>query len=707
VWLAAAAIGALAAVAIAVSVLVPRDFYTGTNSIRTRSFPAELGPGQVLCTAEQRIPAGTGRIELEVNTGPRPPLSMELRLRGQPVVRSPRPLQGPTVGRAKIDFPIPRRPDSPDFTPGTICVRSGGDHVFFGGEGGLQLNDRPATAVGRPLAARIAVWFRPPVGERRSVASLAGKILLRASLFRPGFVGRWTYVAILALMMPALMYAGVRLMATAGGGQVTRRLGLAGSVALLAFLNAAAWSLITPAFDAPDEPDHFAYGQYLAETGRAPSNVPRPAYSADERRALDELRTLTSNERGDGKPPWLPDVEREWRGRGAGGGDGPLARDDAGRQATSTALHSPLYYSLLVPSYEAVGGASIFSELWAMRMMSALLGAIVAACAVAIARELLPRRPLLAAAAGLLVAFQPMFGFMSGVVNNDMGVNAAAAVLVYLLVRGLMRGLTVRLALATGAMLVVTPLMKGTGFALYPAAIVGLGAMLWRLRDRLAWLRPGAAVAVTAGAAFATWSAVSSSFHRSTVTTPGGGAPGSDAPGLDQPLDLAAYLWQVFLPKLSFMTEFWPSYSWPFFDLWIVRGFAAFGWYAMTFPDWVYWAIAAVAVGIAALFLATLVRRRDAVRRLLLPLIVLALVIAGVIGGVHAYYFPDDGPRIGYIPEQGRYAFPAITALATLTVGSLLALPRRFVAYAAAGLATAMMTLDYAAQLLALTRFYS
>ena len=45
-------------------------------------------------------------------------------------------------------------------------------------------------------------------------------------------------------------------------------------------------------------------------------------------------------------------------------------------------------------------------------------------------------------AAGLLVAFHPMFGFISGAVNNDNGINAAAALALYLVIRALRRGLT-------------------------------------------------------------------------------------------------------------------------------------------------------------------------------------------------------------------------------------------------------------------------
>jgi hypothetical protein len=248
--------------------------------------------------------------------------------------------------------------------------------------------------------------------------------------------------------------------------------------------------------------------------------------------------------------------------------------------------------------------------------------------------------------------------------------------------------------------------MKGTGFALYPAAVVAVGAMLWRLREARRWAPPGLALAGTAAGVFLAWSLVSSVFHRTAVTTPGGQAPGAGSPGLKHPVHFASYLWQVFLPKLSFMTDWWPSYSWPFFDLWIVRAFGAFGWYAMTFPDWVYWVVVAVVFLVAGCAVAVLVRRRDAVRRLAWPLILLALVIGGVIAGVHSYYLGAH-PRVGYMAEQGRYAFPAITAFAAVTVGSLLVLPRRWVLPAVVALATGMLGFDWAAQMLALTRFYS
>ena len=299
-----------------------------------------------------------------------------------------------------------------------------------------------------------------------------------------------------------------------------------------------------------------------------------------------------------------------------------------------------------------------------------------------------------------------MFAFISGAVNNDNGVNATAAVLVYLLVRGLRRGLSVRLALGIGAALAIAPIMKGTGFALYPAALLAVGVMLWRARGSRAWARPAGAVAGAAALLFALWGVLAPAFDRGLIGTPGGAAPGVGDKASGHPLGLAGYLWQVFLPKLSFMTDGWTSTDMPGFEIWVVRGFGSFGWYAMTFADWVYLVIVAVLIGVAVLAVLTLRQRREASRRLAAPLAVLGLVVVGVIGGVHAYYF-GESPNVGVIPEQGRYAFPAITALAAIAVGSVLALPRGWRVPAVAALVAAMMWLDLAGQLTALARFYS
>ena len=55
------------------------------------------------------------------------------------------------------------------------------------------------------------------------------------------------------------------------------------AVAVLAFANAAIWSVIVPPFHVPDEIAHTYYAQYVGETGELPVAA-RPA-TASRRRA--------------------------------------------------------------------------------------------------------------------------------------------------------------------------------------------------------------------------------------------------------------------------------------------------------------------------------------------------------------------------------------------------------------------------------------
>ncbi|MEA2481343.1 MAG: hypothetical protein QOJ07_3265, partial [Thermoleophilaceae bacterium] len=471
VWLTAAVVLAIGLVVVAVEVLTPRDFYTGTNSIRTRSFSTTLKRGDQLCVPRQSIPAGTGRIEMEVNSAQGakslPAQSAELRIAGRTIPLSDVPGGGP-VGPRKITFALPgKRPRSPDSVPGTVCVRSAGG-VTYGGMAALQGNDVPSTINGRPNLNRVAIWYLPPRGEKRSLLSQLPAVLARASLFRPGVVGPWTYAVLLLVWLPLLGYGALRLLATAAEWN-PRRVALL--VALLAFGNAAAWAIVTPAFNAPDESEHFAYVQWFAETGKTVARAPdpnRPIYSSQETLALDATRIFSNNEAADGRPPWLKLDERRLAQRTQAGYHGHPRQDNGGGNTAATQAHSPVYYGLLAPAYLVTRSGSTWTQLTAVRLLSALFGAVVAMCAFLLVRELVPRHPVPAVAAGLLVGFQPMFAFISGAVNNDNGVNALAAIVVFLVVRGLRRGLTWRTGLALGVALVVLPLMKATGYELYP-----------------------------------------------------------------------------------------------------------------------------------------------------------------------------------------------------------------------------------------------
>ncbi len=565
----------------------------------------------------------------------------------------------------------------------------------------------PPKLNGTPVAARIAVWYLPRPGRRSSYVQRAGSIFSRAALFRPGLVGAWTYPLLLFVVLPALALLALRCLALAVAGR-GRRIAL--WLFAIAALNACCWALITPVFQGPDEVDHFAYTQSLVERGQKPSSDPQSPlsrWSRSESLALEGVDFPTDHQVGDTRAPWLPAQSRRYEAR--------LQRlhpsESDGGGYTTSAEHGPVYYLALAPAYLATRGGSVFSQLTLMRLASALLGALVVLFTFLLARELAPRRPWLAVLAALLVAYEPMYGFISGIVNNDVGVNAAAAALELLLIRLLRRGITVPWGALTGAVLLLLPSVKGTGLSLYPVAAVVFAMALWRHHrraDLYGWL----ALALTAVLVAELVAHVLDPAFAPAATSGGASVPsaiGSNATSVSEALhhipDFLSYLWQVFLPRLGFMTQHFNSSSYPGFVIFIERGWAAFGWYDVFFPAWVYTAI--LVVSLLALLLAPWAARREwswLSRHAPEAIAVALMPVSVIVGFVAAYYTPGIRPAIG---EFGRYAFPAIGPIALLVVGALHALGRRRMLTVAVALLVATIALSYASQLLTLTSFYA
>jgi hypothetical protein len=686
----------------------PAEHYTDTNSVGVRSLVADVGAGKRLCVPELRIPDGTARAEFTaVWAGSRRPrLVVKRRTNGAGTYRGTEPAVEPTTGGVllpvRVDIgEVPARSASVN---SSLCVRPVGGGMSIGGTAGLQADQASPTLAGKPIESRVSVRFLPRAGEESSVLSLLPDAFERAALFRPGIVAPWWYGAIFFLVLPALWYVSLRTLATAATGKARVKT-LAVSVSLIAVINAAAWALITPAWQGPDEPDHFSYLQTLAEQGESPERQPggAGAFSSALVVALDTTRTYSVVALGDTRPPWQPYYDQRYRESRA---ENPVPEDDGGGYLLSTSAHLPGYYGLTLPAYLLADSQSTFSELTAVRLVSALLAGLAALCAFLTVRELAPRHAWLGVTAGLLVAFQPMVAFMFGAFNNDAGVNAGAALLVFLLIRGLRRGLTVPLAVALGVTLAALTAMKGTGAALYPAAVLALVGMLWRRHARSDLAGYGA-FALAAALTYVVRRAVVSAVEPAPIGTGAGAAP--DASNviervLDAPAPYLSYTWQMFLPRLWFMNDLHVQ-NWPAFDVYIQTGWAAFGWIVFRFPTWVYVMIVGVCLTAGALCAIAVMRRRVAALGVGWELATLLLVIIGVVLGVEAAYFTDQ-PRP--VPaEQGRYLFTAVVPLAAVAVGACLAFRNRTAVLAATILATAMMGLGYASQFLTLSGFFT
>ena len=468
-------------------------------------------------------------------------------------------------------------------------------------------------------------------------------------------------------------------------------------VALLAFVNSSVWAFITPNYLAPDEESHIGYVVQLAEHGKPPRDDSRNPFYTSEMNALaagmntyDMLQFANAT-----RPPWSKTRVRAYEALVAQG----QARDNGGGPSTAS-VHGPVYYAVPALAYRIFYGTSFLDRLLAMRLASAVLAALTVAFVFATVRELAPSRPWAAAAAALLVAFQPMFGFIEGAVNADVGVNLAGAILIYLLIRAFRRDLTLGVAIAIPATFILGVLAKATMFAYVPVLAFALAVLLWRRSGGWReWLAMGATGAVLAAA----WAVLAPAWHHSYIPVPGGGSGvAGQAPGLGAKL---SYIWQVFLPPLPFMHHDFAAGVHPVWDIYVMRLWGDFGWLDVVMPHVVFVAIAVAMVAIALLALRGLWLERELVRRRIPETLLLIGSLVCVLGFTHAAFakFNPTSP----IQEQGRYAFPAITVLAVIAITACFGLGRRRAPVAGVVLVAAMMALSGFAQLYVFSSYFT
>jgi Predicted membrane protein (DUF2142) len=436
------------------------------------------------------------------------------------------------------------------------------------------------------------------------------------------------------------------------------RVGLA--IAAVAVLNAAAWSLITPLFQVPDEVAHVAYVQSLGESGRPPSRPPALAISPEQAALMADS--------GFGKVAGVTYRAAAWSRQQEAQLASDLVRPRSRRQTVAAGEaepEPPLYYALEAIPYRVAHGAPLLDRIMLMRLVSALLAGATALLSFLFVRECLPAKPWAWTVGGLGVALSPMLGFIAGGVNPDGLLLALAAGLFLCLARAWRRGTTMRLALGIGALMAAGMLTKVNFYGLVPGTLLGL--MLAARRTTLAWDRRlvqtvGGAALLASGLFVAGTAFESLVWHRSLLAARPV-APESHV-GLWSHI---GYIWQVFLPRLPFQPQ--TALTDPGYEQLFQSFVGAFGQMVVWFPGWIYEA-AAVGLGSLAL-LAVRVLHADP-RELrwrrgeLLGYVAMATVLMLLIG------LSADLRRnlVGIV--QGRYLLPLLPLF-----GGLLALGAR------------------------------
>jgi hypothetical protein len=440
--------------------------------------------------------------------------------------------------------------------------------------------------------------------------------------------------------------------------------------ALVACVNAASWSLITPPFQAPDEQAHFAYVEQLARNGRLPT-------SSTQEFALDEVAALADLEvSGVSLQPQNHTISSEARQRKL---ERDLARAAAAKSppdrgaAGVAASQPPLYYALATIPYSLGASGGVLDQLELIRLMSALMCGITALFVFLFAREALPAVPRAWTVAGLGAAFMPALASISGAVNPEAMLCAVSAAIFYCFARGFRRGLTPRLAVAIGVLTAIGLLTKLNFLGLLPGAAVGLTVLATRASRALGpraatrTVAPALVIAALPACVYAVANLLS--HHRALGIA--GGVFSVTVAHRSIPGELS-YIWQLYLPRLPGMHIDFADIS-PPRELWFDGLVGDYGYEDTFFPRWVDNLALIPALAIVALAVREVYVHGRALRRRAGELVTYLALAGGlmVLIGASAYLsFPAEAAAF---PEP-RYLLPLIPlfgiALALATRGA-------------------------------------
>lgn len=441
-----------------------------------------------------------------------------------------------------------------------------------------------------------------------------------------------------------------------------------------------AWDIATPPLEGPDEAKHFAYLQYLAETGRLPrSTGPHEALqevapgSTEEQEVMNTLllRPALTNRRV--RPAWSEIDLNLWRSvehslprgsRADGGNSNPIAKNP------------PLYYALMAIPYRIVVWLPLLKRVFVLRLFSALLYLATIVLMWLLAGEVFgPVRWKQALATGA-VAFEPQISSIGAAISPENLAIALATAFLLTSVRLVKLGPSLLRVLLPGLLAAAAVLTHGRQLVLLPVLAVVL-AVTW-LRHRPAAresLTLVAAGVAPVGVAFATYVL----FGKASGSR--AGLYGGQVSELNTKTNFKlgqflAGVWDFYLERLVVLHErIGPK--WGYRQVYIEGFYGGFGSGNVTFPKGVLDALQAfTAVGLAGLLAAVVASWRRLRQAWPLVLVFLSLVLTTIVFLHYVNYRSVLVRGTGHL-FIGRYLLEMIAVFGlavTFTVG---ALPRR------------------------------
>lgn len=698
--LAVAAVAVLAGTLAQLTHKAPRQ--TGSNDATAQGFSVSAPARKGVCQDNETLYRATRELLMTIAAfgKPTPPLEVEILQGERTVARGGLPA-GWGEGALRIPVaPAPRK----SLAPVTVCVRSPKaprDVQFaFGGEPTPPEQGARIGSRGQPGRFSLETYY----GRPRSLLDVAPAIAHHYDSGNARWLGGWTLIVVIGLVVAALVAAGIALNASTSG-RVPRAARAAVAVALLV---GSAWALLTPPFMVPDETSHVAYVQGMVETGKLPLARGGTAFSGRENDLLAGLHFYDVIGAPSAKPPWT-DAE-------AAAVQQVNASQSSRKSfnASSASSNPPLYYLVQAPVYALTRGLTMLDQLLPLRLVSVLFGGLTVLFTFLFLTELLPGRPETWAPGALVVALQPLFGFITGGVNADAGLFACGAATLWLICLVLRRGLTWRRGLGLGAALAAGLLTKPLFLGLFPAGVLALAIAAWRRagspRMRLGMLAGALALAVLPVILYDVLGNLISGHpyfpDGVAVTGTAAAAAGGGTPtGLAALRIEAFYIWQLFLPRLPFMADRFAG-PLPLRVTWFDGFIGRFGWLDYAFSQRVTDLAVKIAFAVLALVVVGLVRARSLLRRRWAEALCLAIALAGILGaiGVQQYNAANTGaPSL----TQTRYLLPLLALYGGLASIAMGALGRRVAPYLGVALVAAAALHEIGGMLLTVMRYYT
>jgi hypothetical protein len=654
-----------------------------------------------LCQAGETLPAGVSAIRLSTGSYAGSPVRVRVSSGSGIVTEGKR---GPNWMGNSVTVPV--KPLDHAVSPVKVCVNlAPNSELIYVTGAQSSAKDSAVTPLGR-VGGRMAVEYLAP-----SEKSWWSRALTVARHMGLGHALTGTWVALLAaIVMAAVGLLAVGLTTRAASAEESsepreepprtglRRVPTAAWIcAVVALLNAFAWSLMVPPFQGKDEVDHFAYVQDLAENHVLPSNgQENGVYSPQLTQVLGGLRYFTVTH-----APQVRAIstlaEQRILTQAVHAGGSLRASGEAGI-ATS---EPPLFYALQTVPYE-LGHGNILVQLQLMRWLSALFGALTALFAYMFLRELLPRSPWAATVGALCAALQPMFASMSATLNPDALLYTITAGMLFCLARAFRRGLTPRLALALGAFIAAGSVEKLNFVAIAFGALVGLAVLAVReaRAKGVRGLHSPAIVAIVGLSPLMLYA-----VRNALSSRPAFGFLSSGLVAAPSQWDEFSYAWEMFLPRLPGMTHYFMGIK-TYKDIWFDRSVGLYGWMDTVFPTWVDNLALIPAGAIALLCGRSLLARRDALRAHAPELGVYAVMSVAVLAMLGIESFHGDALQHGPSFVEPRYLVPLLPLLAGVLSMAVLGAGRRWAPVVGAALVVLFLGHDVFSQLQVLARYY-